>query len=470
MLIEPAHELTLTRLKKKAQHRVLINNLSHEGRGITTLAGQKVFVSGALPGEEVTIELLGRRKKIWQAQVVHIHSNSIDRVEPPCASYKRCGGCSLQHMSLAAQRQFKSATLLEQLQHFGNISLEQLEPTLVTEGLDYRTKARLGVRFVHKKNKVLVGFRERQAPWLADMAICEVLDWRVGHRLDTISAQLFELQARAEIAQIEVACSADEVALVLRNLVPLEAADRAQLIEFAKQHEFSLYLQPGGPETVQPLWPETAKLLHYSVAGQQLEFKPLDFTQINPALNRQMVSRAIDWLDLSTDDVVMDLFCGLGNFSLPIAQHCAKVIGVEGTAAMVERAQHNAHLNGLTNCEFYVFDLMAAKDLTALPWEALKGAKLLLDPPRSGAEALVEQLAARTRYALAHSQTPPVDRIVYVSCNGATFARDAALLQAGGFVCVKAGMMDMFPHTHHFETMALFERAPSLAASQSQGL
>ncbi len=438
-----------TILRKNHVHQVEVDALSHEGRGLATLAGQRIFIEGALPGETAKIKLLGRKKKIWTAEVEEIVKASEVRQTPPCAAAERCGGCSLQHMKIEEQRKMKQQTLKSQLAHFGHCTLESLEPIMTGDTLGYRKKARLGVRYVAKKEKVLVGFREKSSNFLTDMSQCEVLDPRVGHNLEALQNLITSLDAKQTIPQIEIAASKDDVALIFRHLEPLSESDTLALIEFCKKYSYQLYLQPQGPASVHKVFPETEPRLYYQVSDVKLGFHPLDFTQVNSSINEQMIQRAIEWLDLKADDQVLDLFCGLGNFTLPLAKQARFVIGVEGSEAMVDRGYENAKLNQLSNCEFYAADLMTENSLDIVPWDHFNEGpvKVLLDPPRSGAEAVVQQLVHKN-----------VKQIVYVSCNAATLARDTALLQAGGFSCQKAGMMDMFPHTHHMESIALFTR------------
>lgn len=440
---------TAVAMKRNHVYQVKIDTLSHEGRGIASLSGQRVFIEGALPGEEVTIKLLGRKKKIWSAAVESVQVASPDRQKPPCEFAEICGGCSLQHMNMQAQHALKEATLKNQLKHFGQCEIESLEPKLHSNPLGYRKKARLGVRYVSKKGKVLVGFREKNSAYLADMTACEVVDPRVGHQLESLQTLIAELDAKQTIPQIEVAASDDQVALVFRHLESLSEADQDALIRYCQEHQFHLYLQPKGPASVHRLLPKTGPdRLYYTVDGLKFGFHPMDFTQVNSAINQQMIQQAMAWLDLQATDEVLDLFCGLGNFTLPIAKRAARVLGVEASDAMVERGYENAKANQLQNADFVAADLMTPTSLDVVPWHDFSGQiKVLLDPPRSGAEAVVQQL-----------RNKPVHRIVYVSCNAATLARDTAILLEAGFKCMKASMMDMFPHTHHMESMAVFER------------
>jgi len=450
-LTQPA--LTQHRVLKKNQtYSVVVDGLSHEGRGVASLDGQRVFIEGALPGEVVVIKLLNRKKKVWQAQTQSIENHSPDRVTPPCEFADICGGCSLQHMSLEKQHELKQNTLRNQLKHFGQCEIDQLEPVLTGADLGYRTKARLGVRYVAKKNKVLVGFREKNAPYLANMNQCEVIDPRVGYKLQALQDLIYEMDARQTIAQIEVAASEQEVGLIFRHLEPLSTGDLKKLSTFCNAHNFLLYLQPAGPASVHLVTDFIAdkasqERLQYHIDGLKLSFHPLDFTQVNQSINQQMVARTLAWLDLQAFDNVLDLFCGLGNFTLPIAKRVSQVVGIEGSQAMVERGYENAQANHIQNCKFYAADLFLADSLSKVDFDLTPNFKVLLDPPRSGAEAVVRQLI-----------TKPVHLVVYVSCNAATLARDCAILQEGGFKVAKAGMMDMFPHTHHMESIALLTR------------
>lgn len=438
-------------LRKNHVYQVDIDALSHEGRGLATLAGQRIFIEGALPGETVKIKLINKKKKIWSALTEEVITSAPDRQKPPCAAADICGGCSLQHMTLDAQHRMKQDTLKQQLSHFGQCKVETLEPVLKGDTLGYRKKARLGVRFVPKKEKVLVGFREKSSNFLADMSQCEVLDPRVGHNIVAIQELIAGLDAKKTIPQIEVAASADDVALVFRHLEPLSESDQQAILAFCQEHNYQLFYQPQGPATVHRVWPEPdgEPRLHYKLDDLELAFHPMDFTQVNASINEQMIVRAIEWLQVTKEDQVLDLFCGLGNFTLPLAQKARMVIGVEGSDAMVERGYENLKNNNLDNGDFFAADLFDEDSLKVVPWERFSDepVKVLLDPPRSGAEAVCKQLINK-----------PVERIVYVSCNAATLARDTAILLEGGFTCEKAGMMDMFPHTHHMESIALFTR------------
>jgi 23S rRNA (uracil1939-C5)-methyltransferase len=314
--------------------------------------------------------------------------------------------------------------------------------------LGYRRKARLGVKYVPARESVLVGFREKRNSFLTDIDRCVVLDPRIGDRITPLREMLHGLDAYRRIPQVEVACGDREAAMVFRNMDPLSESDTAALIRFGQAHELHIYLQPKGPDTVHRIWPDSGEeRLSYDMEEFDLtmKFHPMDFTQVNAGINRTMVHRAVEWLDIQPGERVLDLFCGLGNFTLPLARSAAHVVGVEGDESMVVRGRENAELNGLSNVAFHGADLQA--DFTAQPWAAEGFDKILIDPPRSGAQEVCEYLTAFG-----------ARRIVYVSCNPATLARDAGVMVRNGYRLVRAGVMDMFPHTTHVESMAMFER------------
>lgn len=427
-----------------------IGKLSHEGRGIAHCDGKVVFVAGALPGETVEAMLTSRRDSFDEAKLVAVKAASPDRVEPPCRYAGICGGCSLQHFDASAQMAFKQDMLLEKLGHAVARDFTEIPP-LKGPVLGYRRKARLAVRYVHKKEQVLVGFREKQSTFITHMESCEVLDIRLSRLLPALSALILGLKSFRWIPQIEVAAgdpapAACTVALVFRHLQPLPDDDMAQLLEFARAQQVAVYLQPGGMETVHRIAPEAgADRLYYDLPDYTLRmaFHPTDFTQVNGDINRRMIVQALSLLEPGKNDRVLDLFCGLGNFTLPLARHCSRVTGIEGAAEMVERGVENARANTLDNVEFHCADL--TRTMQGAPWMADGYTKVLLDPPRSGAwEILPDIVALRP------------SRIVYVSCNPATLARDAAYLVEKGYTLARAGAMDMFPQTAHVEAMALF--------------
>jgi 23S rRNA (uracil1939-C5)-methyltransferase len=431
-----------------------IKRLGHDGRGIASAAGKTQFVEGALPGEIVRASFVTQRSKFDELATIEVLQASAERVSPPCLHAGLCGGCSLQHMAPAAQIEFKQRVLAEQFAHFGGLAPVHWEPPLTGPTEGYRGKARLGVRYVAKKESVLVGFREKRSNFLADLSRCEVLDPRMGHSIQDLKSLLMGLQAYQTIPQIEVALGDSDVALVFRHMEPLSELDRTALIAFVRARDWMLFLQPGGPDSVHRVWPEQGEArLSYSIplppfarlASVTLHFHPLDFTQINADINRQMIARALTWLDLTEQDRVLDLFCGLGNFTLPIAACAGSAVGVEGDPTMVQRGIENARSNGLINAEFHAADLQG--DFTREAWAGRGFDKILIDPPRTGAQEVCEYLP---RFGAA--------RIVYVSCNPATLARDAGILVRQGYRMERAGVMDMFPHTAHVESIALFVR------------
>ncbi len=425
-----------------------IESLSHEGRGIARINGKTVFVSAALPGERVLARIVRGRRKFDEATTVEVLQASPARIVPRCAAFAVCGGCSLQHLSAGDQLAHKQQTLLAMMAHAG-IEIGALLPPLVGETWGYRQKARLGVKYVDGKGRALVGFRERDTPFIADMHRCEVLLPQVGHQLEALSALIGGLEARRSIPQIEVAADDTRVQLVFRHLQPLSSADRERLVEFAKATGFYLQLQPGGPGTVHDLHPQGQSLAYDPLGDGRLriEFKATDFVQVNAGINRQMVAQALDLLELSPEHRALDLFCGLGNFTLPMALRCGRVTGVEGDEAMVGRARDAARANGIDNAEFAVGDLSRADP--GLPWMRQRYERILLDPPRSGAPEMAAQVAALG-----------AGRIVYLSCQPSSLVRDAAIICAQGYRLSRLGIMDMFPQTSHVESMAVFERQP----------
>ncbi|HEY9052876.1 MAG TPA: 23S rRNA (uracil(1939)-C(5))-methyltransferase RlmD, partial [Gammaproteobacteria bacterium] len=345
-----------------------------------------------------------------------------------------------------AQIMAKQQTLLNHLQHIAHTQADTVLPPLRGPVYGYRHKARLGVRYVAKKGKVLVGFREKTSGWLAELESCKVLHPSVGERLSQLGELIMGMDAKQTIPQIEVAVSDDITSLVFRHLEDLSDADKEKLCDFAEAENLHIYLQPGGEDSVHPLWPAQPEPLFYELKEHnvRIEFAPSDFTQVNPDINQQMVTRALDFLQLNENDKVLDLFCGLGNFTLPIARHAGQVIGVEGSESMVVKARANARLNNISNAEFHAADLSA--DLTGYPWLNQHYDKILLDPPRSGAMEMLKHLGKLG-----------AKRIVYVSCHPATLARDAnVLVNEFGYKLEAAGVMDMFPHTAHVESIAVF--------------
>ena len=434
------------RNRRPEPREVTIESMSHEGRGIAHVNGKTVFVFGALEGERVLIQVQKSSRKFDQASTLEVLQASPRRIEPRCEAFHVCGGCSLQHLDNDDQIEFKQQSLLDMMVHAG-IEPGQILPPLRAAAWGYRNKARLGVKQVVKKGRVLVGFRERNTPFIADMKRCEVLLPAVGHRLELLSALIGELDARASIPQIEVAADEDRVQLVFRHLQPLSVGDRARLGEFARQQGFDILLQSGGPETVEVLFPAESELyLRPDIDSDiRIGFNALDFVQVNRDINRQMVAQAIRLLDLQPTVRTLDLFCGLGNFTLPMARRCARVTGVEVDAAMLARARTAATANHIDNTEYYCADL-SHPDVDAV-WMRQQYDCILLDPPRSGALEMAQSI---DRFQ--------ASRIVYVSCQPSSLVRDTAIICAQGYRLSHLGVMDMFPQTAHVEAMAVFDR------------
>ncbi len=425
-----------------------VHGLSHDGRGVGIINQKTAFISGALAGETVEFQIKQKRSSYIEADATNILISSASRVTPPCKHFGLCGGCSLQHMSMATQIELKQQTLIDQLKHFGKVTAEEIMPVLDAASLGYRRKARLGVKFVIKKDKLMVGFREKSSRYLADLESCVVLHPEVGMRFKELSALIASLKTFNHIPQVEMAMGDSKVALVFRHMQDLPAEDIQALIAFGQQFDFDIYLQPNNPQPVSKLWPKDGReRLSYTLPAEKLEFlfHPLDFTQVNLEINRQMVSQAMALLDVQPNERVLDLFCGIGNFTLACAKRGEFVTGIEGGAEMVSRAEENARHNGINNVEYFAANL--EKPPLDAPWTKKQYDKILLDPPRVGAKdilALVPSFQAK--------------RIVYVSCNPATLARDAAeLVHTYKYVLKKVGIMNMFPHTSHIEAMAVFE-------------
>jgi len=423
---------------------VFVSKLSHEGRGIAHVNGKTTFVFGALPNEEVVLSYHNRRARFDEASAHKVLVPSLTRVEPRCQFFGLCGGCSLQHMSQSAQIAFKQDVLIEQLRHFGKVVPEQILPPLVAEGYGYRRKARYSVRFVKKKQKMLLGFRELFHPrFLAEINTCHVLHPKLARLIAPLQETLGGFINKEHIAQVEAAVGDNATALVVRHLEEMPASDQEELIAFAESFNVWLFLQPAGYDSIHKIWPKDSdSLLTYNlVDGVTLYFHPTDFTQVNAGINRLMIQQAIALLDPRAEDNILDLFCGLGNFSLPLAKRGARVTGIEGDARMVMRAFLNAQKNSVDSASFMALDLNKEESIACLP----RANKVLIDPPRSGAQEIVSRLPL-----------DQVESLLYVSCNPSTLARDAGILKDRGFGLKKVLVMDMFTHTEHVEAMALF--------------
>jgi 23S rRNA (uracil1939-C5)-methyltransferase len=435
-----------SRSKPWPEFEVAIDDLSHDGRGVGRREGKAVFVAGALPGETVRVRQTGRNRNFDEAATLEVLVASPDRVVPRCPHFGTCSGCVLQHLDVPRQIEAKARVLRENLARIGHVEPARELPPLADAAWGYRRKGRFSVRFVEKKDRVLVGFRETDPRFVADLRECHTVIPALGARVAALAALVASLDARKAIAQIEFIAGDAAVALVLRNLEPLGEADRARLRAFAGETGFVLYLQPGGVDSVTPLDADAVLEFALPAYDLRLAFRPLDFIQVNAGLNQKMIAQALELLDPQPADRVLDLFCGLGNFTLPLARVAGRVVGVEGEAGLVARARENAARNGLDNVEFHAADL--AKDLSGAPWMRAGFDKLLIDPPRAGAAEVLAQLPLAG-----------IRRIVYVSCHPGSLARDAGfLVRERGYRLAAAGAMDMFPHTAHVESIALFEK------------
>jgi 23S rRNA (uracil1939-C5)-methyltransferase len=413
--------------RASAIETAVVADLTHEAEGVVRAAdvgGKTVFVAGALPGERVSFRRRSFHKSHDEAELIEILEASPQRVTPRCAHFGVCGGCALQHLDPAAQIAAKQQELEQNLARIGNVTPAEWLPPLLGPAWGYRRRARLSSRYVVKKGRSLVGFRERQGKYVADVASCAVLAEPVGSLVGKLGELLTGMERRESIPQIEVSLSDGEQVLVLRTLEPLGTGDLDKLRAFEREHGLRILLQPGGLDSVTPLTAGPVDL-HYRLDdfGLRLDFGPTDFVQVNGAINSLMVARAIELLEIGPEDRVLDLYCGLGNFTLPLARRAAAVVGVEGEAGLIGRARANARSNGITNAEFHVADLSRAPDRT-IPWM------------RSGYDKV----------------------LVYISCHTGSLARDLGVLTHElGFRLTAAGVLDMFPHTTHVESIAVLE-------------
>ncbi|HMD27664.1 MAG TPA: 23S rRNA (uracil(1939)-C(5))-methyltransferase RlmD [Steroidobacteraceae bacterium] len=430
-------------------HEADIVDLSHDGRGVARIDGKAVFVAGALPKERVRLRVVKRRRQMDEAVLVEVLTASPDRATPRCQHFGICGGCSLQHLSAGAQLAAKQRELLENLERIGSVHPERLLNALRGPEWAYRGRARLGVKYVHKKGRVLAGFRERDKPYLADLRRCEILTEPLGLLPQDLAALVETLVIREKIPQVEVAAGDAAAALVFRVLEPPGAQDLEKLANFGAARGLQIFLQSGGLDTVRPLRTDYAPLNYKIDSGKiVIEFGPVDFLQINRDINVSMVDAAMNLLQVNPTDTVLDLFCGLGNFTLPLARRALRVVGVEGDATLVAKARANAVRNGIGNAQLAVENLFEPNTFGA--WASARYELVLLDPPRAGASALLATMAQwRPR------------RVVYISCHPGSLARDAGVLvHSLGFRLTDAGVMDMFPHTTHIESIAVFESSP----------
>ncbi len=440
----------MAKRKRREPETAAIIAATHDGRGIADLEGKKVFVAGALEGETVTFMRRKFRRNFDEAELLEIHEPSPERIPAPCEAYGRCGGCSLQHVSAAHQRKIKEGALRDNLERIGKVEPVAWLAPMTGPEWHYRRRARLAVKDVRAKGRALVGFRERHAPFITDMRRCEVLARPVDALIDDLGGLVGKLSIRARLPQIEVAVAENAIALVFRVLDPPSEADEAALREFGRAHGLRIYVQPGGLDSLQLLQPDHVdEPLYYTLPefDIRIDFEAVEFVQVNAGINRSMVHFAVEQLGAGSDDRVLDLFCGIGNFSLPLARRAGSVTGVEGLDSLTRRAAANAARNGLDNVSFRVADLEKIDGTES--WVREGCDRMLLDPARSGAAAVV-----------AHMEKFGPSRIVYVSCHPGTLARDAGVLVHGkGYRLEAAGIIDMFPHTAHVESIAVFARA-----------
>ena len=440
----------MARKKRREPETATIESATHDGRGIAAVSGKKVFVAGALPGE--TVEFIRRksRRNFDEAELLRVLQPSGDRIEAKCEAFGRCGGCSLQHVSEDYQRSIKEQTLKDNLQRIGKVEPKSWLEPMTGPVWGYRRRARLAVKDVPAKGRVLVGFRERHAPFITDMHRCEVLASPVDGLIDELSDLIGRLSIRARLPQIEIAIAENSMAMVFRVLDAPSDADKAHLIAFGAANDCRIYLQPGGLDSLQLIQPASVdESLYYTLPefDIRIEFEPIDFVQVNREINQRMVHFAIEQLSPGPADRVLDLFCGIGNFSLPLARKSGTVLGIEGEKSLVARAADNAQKNGLDNVEFRVADLSKIDGTES--WVKAGWDCVLLDPARSGAAEIVERMKLLNP-----------ERIVYVSCHPGTLARDAGVLvHEQDYRLESAGIIDMFPHTAHVESIAVFTRS-----------
>ncbi|WCE30177.1 23S rRNA (uracil(1939)-C(5))-methyltransferase RlmD [Vibrio sp. SCSIO 43137] len=431
--------------KKKTQpdskhKQVRVERLDHHGAGIAYLNKKPVFIEGALPGENALIQLTESKSKYSRAKLIKNLSASKERVAPFCPYYKECGGCNLQHLKHSEQLKYKQQSLEQLIKKFSGEE-RRLEQPIAGESMGYRRRARISLMQDKKNGTLQFGFRQKKSNAIVNISHCAALLPELEALLEPLKQLLTGLSNRANLGHLELVQGKEQSVVLLRVIKDIKPAEREKLVAFAEEKQLSFYLHAGD----EPLQRLSGEQPYYDEAGAKIPFLPNNFIQVNQHINQKMVEQAMEWLQLASTDRVLDLFCGLGNFSLPVARKADQVVGVEGVQEMVDMAQNNAHVNGIDNSRFYQANL--AEDLSAQPWFGEKFDKIILDPARAGASGVVEQL----------SQTG-AKRIVYVSCNPATLARDSQSLLEQGYKLSKLAMLDMFPHTSHLESMALFEK------------
>ena len=424
---------------------VRVIDLTHDGQGVADLGERRVFIPGALPGERIRVAPRRRRRQYHEADLIELIEPSPKRVEPLCEYFGLCGGCAVQHLSYEAQVAFKQNTLKEAFSRIASVEPDLWLPPIIGPEWHYRRRARLGVRYIKGKGRVLVGFKERATRYVTDMCTCRVLVEPLDVFPGVLSEVIGESSLQSRLPQAELVAGEDALAIVLKVLEEPTKKDLALFSDLSSKWETDIYLQRGGPGSVRALHPETTRHLSYSLDDFEvmLHFNPTDFIQVNARVNVDLVRQVLNLLQVQPTDRVLDLYCGLGNFSLPLARHAGEVLGVEGEAGLVARAARNARLNGIDNTSFVVCDLNQSEwRFMSESWDIV-----LLDPPRSGAQSIIKQMS---------SVAPR--RVAYVSCHPATLARDTKDLIAQGYHMTAAGIADMFPHTHHVEAIAIFER------------
>ena len=431
-----------------------IESIAHDGRGVGRgVDGKVVFVDYALPDEKVRYVPVMNRKSYLFGSTIEVIEKSEHRVDPKCSVFGECGGCVLQHLDEKIQIQYKQEQLLENLKKIGNVQPEELLSPMIGPAWGYRRRARLGAKFVPKKGGMIVGFRERNTSYIQPTDSCEVLNPKVSALLPDLRSTLEQTSCNDKIPQVEISVADNATVMIVRHLETFAQTDLDLLTEFAIRNDLQVFLQPGNLKSVHPLYPEKPDALFYQLPefDIKVEFLPTDFIQVNAGINQQLISKTVELLDLKSEDRVLDLFCGVGNFTLPLARKSSQVVGVEGDQALVNRALHNKKLNELEHLNFYFGDLFK-EDMSPDShgdWLEQKFDKILLDPPRSGAAEMIKRLPQFG-----------ASKVVYVSCGPATLARDAGVMvNEHGYRMTHAGVIDMFTHTAHVESIAVFERS-----------
>ncbi len=431
----------------------VIDSIAHDGRGVgRSKDGKVVFVDYALPGEKVRYVPVMNRKSYLLGSTIEVLEKSEHRVEAQCAVFGECGGCVLQHLDEKIQIQYKQQQLLENLKKIGNVQPEELLPPITGPAWGYRRRARLGAKFVPKKGGMIVGFRERNSSYIQPTDNCAVLNSNVSDLLPDLRSTLEQTSCNDKIPQVEISVADNAMVMIVRHLQTFVQSDLDLLTEFAKRNDLQVFLQPGNLKSVHPLYPTKPDALFYELPefDIKIEFLPTDFIQVNAGINQQLISQAVNLLDIQAQDTVLDLFCGVGNFTLPLARKSKYVVGVEGDQALVNRALHNKKINGLQHVDFNLGDLFK-EDMSSSShgdWLEKKFDKVLLDPPRSGAAEMIKRMPEFG-----------ASKVVYVSCGPATLARDAGVMvNEYGYRMTQAGVIDMFTHTAHVESIAVFEK------------